>query len=172
MSVTDKLVANNTEFARNFKFARLSPEPVRRLAVVACMDTRIVVEAVLGLKPGEAHIVRNAGGIVTEDVLRSLIISSQLLGTREIVIINHTDCGMTKFSDEEIRSRLQQKTGAFPTTPAAFHTFHDVEENVRAQVKEVRDHAWMPRDISIRGFVYDVGSGVLREVPGELITAA
>ncbi len=118
----------------------------------------------LGLKTGDAHIIRNAGGIVTEDALRSLIISHHLLGTQEFMVINHTDCGMLTFKDEELRQKLQQQTGTVTVAPVYFHAFSDVEENVRQQVQKVKSHPWIPKHIPIRGFVYDVKTGRLTEV--------
>ncbi len=124
----------------------------------------LTVEEMLGLKTGDAHIIRNAGGIVTEDALRSLIISHHLLGTQEFMVINHTDCGMLTFKDEELRQKLQQQTGTVTVAPVYFHAFSDVEENVRQQVQKVKSHPWIPKHIPIRGFVYDVKTGRLTEV--------
>jgi carbonic anhydrase len=138
--------------------------PARKLAVVACMDARLTVEDVLGLNTGDAHIIRNAGGIVTEDAIRSLIISHYLLGTQEFMIINHTDCGMLTFEDEDLKQRLKQETGVTAATPETFHAFHDLEENVREQVEKVRSHPWTPEGIPVRGFIYDVKTGRLSEV--------
>ena len=141
--------------------------PARKLAIVACMDARVSVEQALGLRTGDAHILRNAGGIVTEDVLRSLILSHHLLGTQEFLIINHTDCGMLTFQDEELRTRLQQKTGTAAASPAHFHAFRNLEENVRQQMERVKSHPWIPQQISLRGFIYDVKTGRLNEVSEE-----
>lgn len=138
--------------------------PARKLAIVACMDARLTIEPMLGLKTGDAHIIRNAGGIVTEDAVRSLIISHELLGTQEFMIINHTDCGMLTFKDEDLSARLQQATETLPLAPSAFHAFPNVEENVRRQILRLRSHPWVPRTIPVRGFVYDVKTGQLREV--------
>jgi carbonic anhydrase len=128
------------------------------------MDCRINVEHALGLQSGEAHILRNAGGIVTEDTLRSLIVSHHLLGTCEVMVVNHTRCGMMATDDEEIRAHLRQATGVDAATPAEFHTFADVEENVREQVRKVTSHPWIPADVVVRGFVYSVSTGMLHEV--------
>jgi carbonic anhydrase len=163
MSVIEEVLQANAEFARNFPYGGLSHRPRRRLAVVACMDTRLVVEEILGLKAGEAHILRNAGGIVTEDVLRSLIISHHLLGTQETLILNHTECGMMGFQDDELRRRLELATGRSAATPQAFHSFSDLEENVREQVRRVKEHPWMA-GMAVRGLVYEVSSGRVREV--------
>jgi carbonic anhydrase len=118
----------------------------------------------LGLKTGDAHVVRNAGGIITDDAVRSLLISHYLLGTREFMIINHTDCGMLTFQDEELRERLVKTTGAAAVAPAVFCAFRDVENNVREQILRLRSHPWMPKDVPVRGFVYDVKSGRLKEI--------
>jgi len=168
MSVTDEVLKANEMYAQNFTQGHLSIPPARKLAVVACMDARLIVSQILGLKAGDALIIRNAGGIVTEDVLRSLIISHHLGGTQggtqEIIIINHTDCGMLRFKDEELRAALQKQTGTAVVAPAAFHAFTNLEENVRQQIQKVRAHPWVPKQISVRGFIYDVKTGRLKEV--------
>lgn len=164
MSVVDETLQANKAYSSNFQLGSLVLPPARKLAIVACMDARLTVEQVLGLKTGEAHIIRNAGGIVTEDALRSLIISHHLLGTQEFMIINHTDCGMLTFEDHQLRQRLQNETQSNVAAPAAFHAFHDLEKNVREQIQKVRSHPWLPKSIPVRGFVYDVRSGKLNEV--------
>ena len=164
MSTTNELLQANQRYAEKFDQGHLAMPPARKVAVVACMDARLTVEQVLGLKTGDAHVIRNAGGIVTEDALRSLIISHHLLGTEEFLIINHTDCGMLTFQDYELRDLLEQATGTAVVAPVHFHAFDDLEENVRRQVERVRSHPWIPRHIPVRGFVYDVKSGKLREV--------
>jgi len=164
MSATEAALKASETYAREFQLGHLPMPPARKLAIVACMDARITVEDILGLGTGDAHIIRNAGGIVTEDALRSLIISQQLLGTGEVIIINHTDCGMLTFSDEALRTKLETETGVSAVTPARFHSFADLEKNVRQQIQRVRSHAWIPKSISVRGFIYDVKSGALREV--------
>ena len=138
--------------------------PARKLAIVACMDARLTVEALLGLKTGDAHIIRNAGGIVTEDAVRSLLISHSLLGTREFAVINHADCGMLTFKDQELRAKLQAQTGTPTVTPAAFHAVSNGEENVRQQLQKLAAHPWIPKEIPIRGFVYDEKTGRLKEI--------
>lgn len=150
----------------------LSPRPRRKVAVLSCMDTRIDLFPMLGIERGDAHIIRNAGGIVTEDALRSLIISHHLLGTEEFLIINHTDCGMLSFRDEDLQRRLEKQAGTSVVAPSHFHAFQDLERNVQRQVERVRSHPWIPRHIPVRGFVYDVKSGELREVPGGATTVA
>jgi carbonic anhydrase len=137
------------------------------------MDARLTVEPMLGLKTGDAHIIRNAGGIVNEDVVRSLIISQQLLGTREVMIINHTDCGMLTFKDDDLRGRMLKTTGKLPVVPAQFNAFSNLEQNVREQVYKLKTHPWILQDVAIRGFIYDVKTGRLNEVSiGEIRKAA
>ncbi len=138
--------------------------PGRKLAVVACMDARVTVEELLGLTTGEAHIIRNAGGIATEDAIRSLIISHHLLGTQEFMLIHHTDCGMLTFKDEDLRTKLQQQTGTATVAPVHFHAFSDLEEDVRQQIQKVKSHPWIPDHIPVRGFIFDVKTGRLQEV--------
>jgi carbonic anhydrase len=167
MSVTDEVLNADEAYARDFNLSHLAMPPARKLAILACMDARLAVEQFCGLKTGEAHIIRNAGGIATEDALRSLIISHHLLGTQEFIVINHTDCGMLTFKDEALRKQLEQKTGLHPIEPAHFHAFDDLEENVRAQVERIKSHPWVPQHIAVRGFVYDVKSGRLHEVVEE-----
>ena len=164
MSIIDEVVRANQSYARSFTLGTLTIPPARKLAVVACMDARLTVELMLGLKTGDAHIIRNAGGIVTEDAVRSLLISHHLLGTEEFVIINHTDCGMLTFKDDELHARLQQQTGTAVVAPVRFHAFSNLEENVRGQIQKLRSHPWVPRQIPVRGFIYDVKTGQLNEV--------
>ncbi|HVP43494.1 MAG TPA: carbonic anhydrase [Terriglobales bacterium] len=173
MSITDEVLRANERYAEQFKLGHLPMPPARKLAVLACMDARLTVEKFLGLETGEAHIIRNAGGIASEDAVRSLIISHHLLGTEEFLIINHTDCGMLTFKDDELRDRLEKETGVAAVSPVHFHAFPDVEENVRRQISRVRSHPWIPRHIPVRGLVYDVRTGRLREVqPGSRAVAA
>ncbi|MFB3915742.1 MAG: beta-class carbonic anhydrase [Terriglobales bacterium] len=172
MSIADDLIRNNEVYARNFRNGSLAMPPAKKLAVVACMDARLTIEPMLGLNTGDAHIIRNAGGIVTEDVLRSLIISTHLLGTREFLVINHTDCGMLTFKDEDLRRTLQHSTGKLAVAPAQFLAFSDVEENVREQVRKLKSHPWIPHSIGVRGFVYDVKTGRLKEVSISEVRAA
>src|SRR5215472_9772338 len=159
MTTTDEVLKANATYADNFTGGDLGLPPARKLAVLVCMDARLTVEQILGLKAGDAHIIRNAGGIVTDDALRSLILSHRLLGTQEFIIINHTDCGMLTFKDEELRAKLQRETGASPAAPAAFHAFSNVEENLRQQIQKVRSHPWISQQVSVRGFVYNVKTG-------------
>lgn len=164
MSIIKEVLKHNEDYARNFNLGDLPMPPGRKLAVVACMDARLTVEEVLGLKTGDAHIIRNAGGIVTEDALRSLIISHHLLGTEEFMIINHTDCGMLTFKDEDLCVKLQDQTGTATVAPVHFHAFSNLEENVRRQIQKVKSHPWIPEHIPVRGFIYDVTTGGLPEV--------
>jgi carbonic anhydrase len=164
MGVIDDVLRANETYARQFTLGHLPTPPARKLAIVACMDARLTVEPMLGLKTGEAHIIRNAGGIVSDDALRSLLISHYLLGTQEFMIINHTDCGMVTFRDEELYTKLQQSTGTAVVTPAHFYAFQDVVENVRQQIQKVKSHPWVPRQVPVRGFIYDVQTGKLTEV--------
>ena len=166
MSSTDDAVKANESYAQSFKLGDLPIPPGRKLAIVACMDARLTVEQLLGLKTGDAHIIRNAGGIVTEDAIRSLIISHHLLGTQEFIIINHTDCGMLTFKDEELAAKLEAGTNAAAVSPQRFYAFPDLEKNVQQQIQRVKSHPWIPVNISVRGFIYDVKTGKLNEVAG------
>ena len=164
MSTIDETLSENQKYAQAFKLGGLGMPPARKLAVVACMDARLTVEQALGLKTGDAHIIRNAGGIVTQDAIRSLIISYYLLGTQEFMIINHTDCGMLTFKDEDLKHKLRQATHTAAAGPEAFHAFTNLEQNVREQVEKVKCHPWIPKTIPVRGFIFDVKSGKLTEV--------
>jgi carbonic anhydrase len=163
MSVIDELLEANANYASSFSLGQLRMAPVRKLVIVTCMDSRLSM-AMLGLKTGDAHILRNAGGIVTDDVLRSLIISHHLVGTESFVIINHTDCGMLTFRDDDLRTRLEQKTGTKSASPAQFLSFSNLEDNVRQQVQRVKSHPWLSKTVNVRGFVYDIRTGRLKEV--------
>jgi carbonic anhydrase len=163
MSFAKELLQANANYASNFHLGQLQMSPVRKLVVVTCMDSRLSM-AMLGLKTGDAHILRNAGGIVTDDVLRSLIISHHLVGTENFAIINHTDCGMLTFKDDELRARLEQKTGTKSASPVHFYSFSNLEENVRQQMQKVKSHPWLASTINVCGFVYDVRTGRLKEV--------
>ena len=163
MSVIDEVLAANEVYSRTHELRRLTPRPARKLAVLTCMDTRLSIRT-LGLQTGDAHIIRNAGGIVTEDALRSLVVSHYLLGTEEFMVINHTDCGLMQASEEELRMRIQKRAGTAAVSPAFFHAFQDIEQNVRHQLEKLDTHPWIPKSVTVRGFVYDVSSGKLREV--------
>ena len=168
MSVADELLRANVTFARNFTLGELSVRPKRHVAVLACMDSRILFEHCLGLKPGDAHMIRNAGGIATEDALRSLIVSHHLLDTQEFIIINHTDCGLLKVREDELKERLAKKMGTVADSPSKFHAFDDLEANVKLQMRRVKSHPWIPKHIPVRGFVYDVKTGRLEEVEDQI----
>ena len=166
MSVIDGVLAANEIYSRTHELRRLTPRPERKLAILTCMDTRLSIRT-LGLKTGDAHIIRNAGGIATEDALRSLIVSHHLLDTQEFIIINHTDCGLLKVREDELKKKLADKMGTPFGAPAHFHAFDDLEENVRQQVQRVKSHPWIPKHIPVRGFVYDVKTGKLNEVSAD-----
>ena len=162
MSVTDQLIDNNRRYATTFEKGDLPLPPARKLAVLACMDARMDVHKILGLDEGDAHVIRNAGGVVTEDAIRSLVISQRLLGTDEIVLIHHTGCGMMTFKDDELKVQIESETGIRP--PFAMEAFPEVEKDVRQSVARIMASPFIPRKDSVRGFVYDVGSGALTEV--------
>lgn len=163
MSIIDEVLAANEIYARTHELRRLTPRPERKLAVLTCMDTRLSIRT-LGLKTGDAHVIRNAGGIVTDDTLRSLIVSHYLLGTEAFMIINHTDCGLMHTNEQDLRSRVHNSTGTAAVAPAFFYTFQNIEENVRHQIQKLRTHPWVPKEVVVRGFIYDVTTGRLREV--------
>jgi len=161
MSSTDDVLGNAERYASSFDKADLPLPPARKLAVVACMDARLIPTKVLGLEEGDAHVIRNAGGVVTDDAIRSLSISQRLLGTEEIVLIHHTDCGMLTFTDDEFRRSIQDDTGVKPSWAA--ETFPDLDEDVRQSIARIKASPFIPRK-NVRGFVYEVESGKLREV--------
>ncbi|MBB5158646.1 beta-class carbonic anhydrase [Saccharopolyspora phatthalungensis] len=161
MSATDELVANNARYSEGFE-GPLPLPPAKKVAVVACMDARLNVYGALGLQEGEAHVIRNAGGVVSEDVIRSLTISQRLLGTEEIVLIHHTDCGMLTFTDDEFKLSIQQDTGVKPTWAA--EAFADPQEDVRQSIARIRNSPFVPKKDSVRGFVFDVATGRIDEV--------
>jgi carbonic anhydrase len=162
MSTTDELLHNARAYAEGFDRGDLPLPPARGLVVVACMDARFDPYRVLGLQEGDAHVIRNAGGVVTDDAIRSLAVSQRLGGTEEVMLIHHTDCGMLATSDDEFRRSLQEEVGIKPTW--AVETFGDVDEDVRQSVARVRSSPFIPRKGSVRGFVYEVETGRLREV--------
>ena len=161
MTVTDDYLAHNAGYASAFK-GPLPMPPSKHVAVVACMDARLDVYRILGLNEGEAHVIRNAGGVITEDEIRSLAISQRLLGTDEIILIHHTDCGMLTFTDDEFTKSIQEEVGVKP--PWAAEAFPDVEEDVRQSLARVRNSPFIPKKDSVRGFVFDVATGRLNEV--------
>ncbi len=162
MSVTDELIANNDAYAASFDKGDLPLPPAKKVAVVACMDARLNVYGALGLGEGDAHVIRNAGGVVTDDEIRSLAISQRLLGTEEIILIHHTDCGMLTFSDDEFRHAIEQETGIKPEWAA--ESFSDLEADVRQSIARIKASPFIPRKDSVRGFIYEVETGRLREV--------
>jgi len=158
----DDLLANNAAFTARHGQRHLEVEPARRLAIVACMDSRLDMFSALGLVEGEAHILRNAGGVVTDDVIRSLAVSQRRLGTRSVMLLHHTDCGLLKITDDGFRAELQQATGVAPAF--AIETFTDVEADVRQSILRVRNSPFVAHRDDVRGFVYDVDTGRVREV--------
>jgi carbonic anhydrase len=165
MDVIDELLANNEAFAANLPTKHLDVRPSRRLAIVTCMDSRLDVFAALGLGDGEAHVLRNAGGVITDDVIRSLAISQRKLGTREVMLIHHTNCGMQTLTDDGFRAELQAATGTAPAF--AIESFSDVDADVRQSILRVRRSEFLLHRESVRGFVYDVDTHRLREVRAE-----
>ena len=163
MSVIDEVLTANQIYAETHELRELTPRPQRKLAVLTCMDTRLSIRT-LGLKTGDAHIIRNAGGIVTDDALRSLLVSHYLLDTQEFMVINHTDCGLMHTTEEDLRTRIQNRAGTAAVAPSFFYAFQNIEENVRHQMQKLRTHPWIPASVVARGFVYDVASGRLREI--------
>ena len=164
MSLIDELLLNNARYAENFDKGELPAPPARKLAVVTCMDARLDPRRILGLEEGDAHVIRNAGGVVSDDVIRSLLISQRLLGTREIVLIQHTDCGMLTFRDDEIKDKIEADTGLRPAF--ALEAFRDLEGNVRQSMARIRVNPFIPHKDQLRGFIYDCATGRLDEVTG------
>jgi len=162
MSVTDDLLGNAKEYADGFDKGDLPLPPARKVAVVACMDARLDPQKVLGLAEGDAHVIRNAGGVVTDDAIRSLSISQRLLGTEEIILIHHTDCGMLTFSDDDFRQQVMEDTGVKPEWAA--EAFSDLDGDVRQSIARIKASPFIPKKDKVRGFVYEVETGRLREV--------
>jgi carbonic anhydrase len=162
MSAIDELLANAAQYAETFSGGSLPAPPRKPVAIVACMDARVETGRLLGLEEGDAHVIRNAGGVVTDDVVRSLAISQRLLGTREIALIHHTGCGMLTFTDSELKDAIQAETGIRP--PFAIETFSDLEDDVLQSIARLEASPFVPHKDRIRGFVFEVESGVLREV--------
>jgi carbonic anhydrase len=161
MSVTDELLENSRRYADSFDKGDLPLPPGKKVAVVACMDARLIPTRVLGLEEGDAHVIRNAGGVITDDEIRSLAISQNLLGTEEIILLHHTDCGMLTFTDEEFKAQMRDATGQEPSWNS--EAFSDLDENVRESIGRIVESPFIPRK-NVRGFVYDVKDGSLREV--------
>jgi carbonic anhydrase len=161
MSKTDEYLANNARYAETF-VGPLPMPPSAHVAVVACMDARLHVYPILGLQEGEAHVIRNAGGVITDDEIRSLAISQRLLGTREIILIHHTDCGMLTFTDDAFKAGIEQETGIKPAWSP--ESFSDLDEDVRQSIRRIKASPFVPHTDDVRGFVFDVATGKLREV--------
>src|SRR4051795_8763751 len=162
MSVTDELLRNNEAYAASFDKGHLGMPPTKKVAVVACMDARLQPNRILGLEEGEAHVIRNAGGVITDDEIRSLAISQRLLGTEEVILIHHTDCGMLTFTDDEFKASIQEETGIKPEWAA--EAFSDLDADVRQSIARIKASPFIPKTDSVRGFVYEVETGRLREV--------
>ena len=162
MTVTDELLRNNTEYASSFSKGDLPMPPGKHLAVVACMDARLDVYGLLGLQEGEAHVIRNAGGVVTEDVIRSLAISQRLLGTNEVILVHHTDCGMLTFTDDQVKADIEADTGLRPHF--ALEAFSDLERDIRQSIARIKASPFVANKDSVRGFIFDVATGRLQEV--------
>lgn len=163
MAELNNILAANEVYSKGFKYGDLHSPPSRKLAVLACMDARLSIEDLLGLSTGDAHIIRNAGGIATDDAIRSLIISHELLGTQEFLVVNHTGCGMLTFTDEDLREKLKEKYKA-NAKGLNFHSFPNLEQNVRDQVDKIKSTPFLPKDIPVYGFIYNVKTGRLARV--------
>ena len=162
MSSTDELVSNNSSYAAGFTKGNLPLPPAKKVAVLACMDARLDPAKALGLQEGDAHVIRNAGGVASEDAVRSLVISQRLLGTEEIILVHHTDCGMETFSDDAVKEQIRADTGLRPSF--ALEAFPKVEDDVKQTAARIRANPFVPKK-NIRGFVYEVETGRLREIP-------
>jgi carbonic anhydrase len=162
MSVTDDLIRNNESYARSFKKGALPMPPAKKVAVLACMDARLDVAKILGLEEGDAHVIRNAGGVATDDAIRSLVISQRLLGTQEIILIHHTDCGMLTFKDDDVKGKIESEVGIRPAF--ALEAFSSPEGDVKQSIARIEASPFIPNKKDVRGFVYDVKSGRLNEV--------
>jgi len=162
-TVFDDLMEHNKEYAKRFDLSHLQTPPIKKLVILTCMDSRMDLEQLLGLSVGDAHMIRNAGGIASDDAIRSLILSTQLLGTRAIGVIQHTQCGLMSITDEEFRCRLSSETGR-DASHLRFHAFRDIDQNITDQVLRIRQNAFLPKQVQVRGYAYDVTTGALREV--------
>ncbi len=161
--VFDELMEHNKGYAKRFDLGHLQTPPIKQLVILTCMDSRMDLEQLLGLSVGDAHMIRNAGGIATDDAIRSLILSTQLLGTRAVAVIQHTQCGLMSITDEEFRWRLSTETGR-DASHLRFHAFRDIDQNITDQVLRIRENPFLPKQVQARGYAYDVTSGALREV--------
>jgi carbonic anhydrase len=163
MSIIDRALEANRNYAKNFKPTGKGPAP--KIVVVTCMDPRLSdLPGILGLPQADIDVIRTGGPAVTEDVLAELIVSNRVLGTTEILLLNHTGCGFTIFTDEELNAKLSASTGDASPAPMRFFSYHDPEQNTREQIDKVRSHPWIAKDVPVRGFVFDVETGLLREV--------
>lgn len=162
MSVTDNLLSNNEKYASSFEKGSLPLPPAKGIAVLACMDARLDVHKILGLQEGDAHVIRNAGGVATDDAIRSLTISQRLLGTKEIILIHHTDCGMLTFKDDDVKGKIEAEVGIRPHF--ALEAFGDLEADVKQSIARIEASPFIPNKSSVRGFIYDVKTGRLNEV--------
>jgi carbonic anhydrase len=163
VNIFDELMEHNKGYAKRFDLGHLQTPPVKKLVILTCMDSRMDLEQLLGLRVGDAHMIRNAGGIATDDAIRSLILSTHLLGTRAIAVIQHTQCGLMSITDEEFRWRLSTETGR-DASHLQFHAFRDIDHNIAEQVLRIRQHPFLPKQIQVRGYAYDVTTGALREI--------
>ena len=164
MSVLDDVLRANAEFVRTYDPRRATAPVVRKLAILACMDYRIALWEAFGLKQGDAYVIRNAGGVVTEDVIRSLLVAHYRLGVEEVLIVNHTECGMQTFRDEDLRADIRRRRGTDTIAPEQFHAFQNLEDNVRQQIQRVKSHPWIPARMPVNGCIYDVHTGKLSVV--------
>ena len=165
MSVIDELLDNNDRYVDTFNKGDVPLPPGRNLAIVACMDARLDPHRMLGLEEGDAHVIRNAGGVVSDDAIRSIVISQRLLGTREIMLIHHTDCGMLTFRDDEVKDSIEADTGLRPSF--ALEAFGDLDQDIRQSIARIKASPFVPNKDHIRGFVYDCATGRLKEVPAD-----
>jgi carbonic anhydrase len=164
MSIIDEALTANATIANGYDAERGRP-PAPKIAIVTCADPRLSgIEQMLGLDEADVDMIRNFGTVIDDDAVRSLVLSTRLLGTKEIMIVNHTDCGMLRFADNELEDRLRKETGRAPIAPARFYSFTDAEKNTREQIQKARSHPWISEDVPVRGFVYDVNTGRLSEV--------
>jgi carbonic anhydrase len=168
LSIIDEALSANATIADDYDGGPVGP-PAPRIAIVTCADPRLSgIVRMLGLADADVDMIRNVGTVIDDDSVRSLVVSTRVLGTKEIMIINHNDCGMTKFADQELEDRLRKETGLAPIAPAQFYSFTEVEQNTREQIEKARSHPWISPDVPVRGFIYDIGSGRLSEVlPGQ-----
>lgn len=173
MTIVDNALSANATIANGFDRSRGKP-PAPKIAIVTCADPRLTnIEQMLGLAAADVDMIRNFGTVIDDDAVRSLVLSTRLLGTREIMIINHTDCGMLRFTDSELENQLRKETGQAPIAPARLYSFTDAVTNTREQIQKARSHPWIAQEVPIRGFVYDVSTGRLSEVfpEGETVAA-